>query len=174
MSILKDAVDTAFQDENFLKNLGNNVSLHVQKMIKSSIFDIGSGGKAVLYHSGYNLGIQLVDSNICSGSNLREALESIIKISDLFKLGIITIEEITEDAATIASRECPFCVGFPDISETVCYYESGMITGVLDRALKSKFETLEIKCYASGDTVCEYEIKRISRRGNDEYSEGVS
>lgn len=173
MSILKDAVNAAAKDENFRAILGNNVSLHVQKMIMSSIFEMGSGGKAFLYHSGYKLGIQLVDSKICDGSNLKEALESIIKVADQFKLGIITIKEITGDTATLASHECHFCAGFPDIGETVCYYEGGMITGVLDRALKSKFETTETKCYSTGHTVCEYEIKRIARSGIDEYTEVV-
>ena len=171
MSILKESVKAAAGDENFRENLGNEVSLHVQKMIMASIFEMGTGGQAFLYHSGYKLGTQLVDQNICVGNNLEEVLKSIASIADQFKLGIISIVEVTGDTATVDSHECHFCSGFPNIGEVVCYYESGMIAGILDRALKSKFTVTETKCYGTGFKVCEYEIKRTAKRGTDEYVE---
>ena len=78
-----------------------------------------------------------------------------------YKKGKFTLLKVENDAATLQVDECYFCSGLPVVQRRVCFYDVGMLSGVLTTALEAEFEIKETKCNCMGDKVCEYEVRRI-------------
>jgi len=78
-------------------------------------------------------------------------------LADL-KVGILRIESVSEDAAEImlTVAEDLDCSGLPITDESVCDYDEGFISGILEVYTGKPYTVREIDCWASGDRVCRF------------------
>ncbi|MBI5679870.1 MAG: hydrocarbon-binding protein [Methanobacterium sp.] len=102
------------------------------------------------------------------GTNLVKAglIKSVDDIADFlakFKIGILDIfkEEDTEDGKKIDLRvyECIECAGLPNIGEPVCYFETGMIIGILTELTGKHVSAEEVRCWTSGYSFCQFDVE---------------
>jgi predicted hydrocarbon binding protein len=79
-------------------------------------------------------------------------------------IGILKIEKVDMDALsfTLTVAEDLDCSGLPLSDETVCEYDEGFITGILNTYTGKEFIVKEVDCWASGDRVCRFsaEVKQ--------------
>lgn len=102
------------------------------------------------------------------GSNLVKygIIKSVDDISEFlakYKIGILDIfkEEDIENGKRLDLRvyECIECSGLPNIGEPVCYFETGMIIGILRELTKKQVSAEEIRCWTSGYSFCQFDVE---------------
>jgi len=159
LKLLNEAIKAAIDKRKIRPTLGDNVPLYVNRIIMSSLFDMGTAGEGFLHHAGVHLGETLVDMGIVKGRDLKTVLKNIVEVLEKLRLGELSIVSVTNNAATIRMKECYFCLGMPSLGYGICHYENGMLTGAISKALKRKFTAQEVKCHSTGHEFCEYEIR---------------
>lgn len=77
------------------------------------------------------------------------------------KIGILRIESVNENTGEIilTVAEDLDCSGLPITDESVCDYDEGFISGILDSYTGKSYSVREIDCWASGDRVCRFQCK---------------
>ena len=161
MKLLDEMIKAAIEGEKIRPTLGDDVSIHVSRLICASLFDMGTAGEGILFHGGKRLGEALVQTGTVKGDNVRTILESLFEILGKLRLGIFTIVSETVNSAIVDSKECYNCAGTPFTGHGICHYDRGLLTGTLSKALNRKFTVREVKCHSKGDDCCEFEIKGI-------------
>jgi predicted hydrocarbon binding protein len=85
-------------------------------------------------------------------ANLQKALEDL-------KIGILRME--TFDTSTgnlvLTVGQDLDCSGLPMTNETVCFYDEGFITGILEAYTGKRYDVREVDCWANGDRVCRFQ-----------------
>jgi len=84
-------------------------------------------------------------------SQLQESLK-------LLKIGILRMEFFNPDDGTmiLTVAEDLDCSGLPITNESVCVYDEGFISGVLEVYTGQKYDVRETDCWATGDRVCRF------------------
>ena len=85
-------------------------------------------------------------------ANLQKALEEL-------KIGILGVESVKGEAEEIVMTvaEDLDCSGLPITGETVCDYDEGFISGILNVYTGKQYNVREIDCWANGDRVCRFQ-----------------
>ncbi|MDR1184673.1 MAG: 4-vinyl reductase [Coriobacteriales bacterium] len=85
-------------------------------------------------------------------ANLQQSLEDL-------KIGILRMEAF--DSATgnlvLTVGQDLDCSGLPMTNETVCFYDEGFISGILETYTGKKYDVREVDCWANGDRVCRFQ-----------------
>ena len=160
MNSLDEAIKATVENKKIRPILGDDISIHVSRLILSSVIDIGSAGQGFLFHAGKHLGAALVTSELIRGNSIETVLNSVIEELMRLRLGIYSIRNVTDDSAIIESKECYFCSGMhsPD-NIGICHYDRGLLCGALAKALNREFSIVEAKCHSLGHHVCEFEVR---------------
>jgi len=84
-------------------------------------------------------------------SHLQEALK-------LLKIGILRMEHFNPENGEIVLTvaEDLDCSGLPITNESVCIYDEGFISGILEAYTGQKYKVRETDCWATGDRVCRF------------------
>jgi len=56
-------------------------------------------------------------------------------------------------------EECYFCSGLPKVGYTYCRFDEGLIAGFLTKSKGEMFEVKEVRCWGTGDELCEFVVK---------------
>lgn len=119
-----------------------------------SIAKAGYGTDVV---AGIEMGTNLVKNGIIK--NIDEIAEFLAK----YKIGILDIfkEEKIENGKKLDLRvyECIECAGLPNIGEPICYFETGMIIGILKELTHKEVSAEEIRCWTSGYSFCHFDVE---------------
>ena len=77
------------------------------------------------------------------------------------KIGILRVERADLDRLTftLTVSEDLDCSGLPVTDETVCDYDEGFISGILEAYFGKSFDVHEVDCWASGDRTCRFTVK---------------
>jgi len=159
MELLDEMIKAAMEGKKIRPTLGDDISIHVSRLIRASLFDIGDAGEGMLFHGGKHLGEALVQTDTVKGDDVRTILESLVETLEKLKLGILTIVSETDNSAIVDMKECYYCSGAPFTGHGICHYDRGLLTGTLSKVLNREFMVREVKCYSKGDDCCEFEIK---------------
>jgi len=75
-----------------------------------------------------------------------------------FKVGILRIESINEDASEIILTvgEDLDCSGLPITDEVICDYDEGFLSGILEAYTHKPYVVREVDCWANGDRICRF------------------
>lgn len=129
-------------------------------------FRIGSSKNPVsLAKAGYGTdiigGIELGTNLVKNG--LIKSVEDIAPFLAKYKIGILDIfkEKEIENGVKLDLRvyECIECSGLPNIGEPICYFETGMIIGILGELTGKKVSAEEIRCWTSGYSFCQFDVE---------------
>lgn len=71
MTLMKDAIKAALENRPVRENLGDEISIHINKMVFTSLFDLGIADEGILYHAGRHLGSTLVEMGEVRGETAR-------------------------------------------------------------------------------------------------------
>jgi predicted hydrocarbon binding protein len=82
------------------------------------------------------------------------------KLKEL-KIGILRIERSDPDRMdfTLTVDEDLDCSGLPPTGETVCEYDEGFLSGIMEEYTGHPFEVREIDCWAAGERTCRFTVK---------------
>jgi len=85
-------------------------------------------------------------------SHLQEALKTL-------KIGILRMElfDPEDNKLILTVAEDLDCSGLPITNESVCVYDEGFISGILEAYTGKKYQVRETDCWATGDRVCRFE-----------------
>ena len=139
-----------FEDlvEAYRPTLGRETDLSLYRILKYSMLHfLGITGKSKLYSAGKYFGEH---SDI-------ESFEELMQFFEEYKIGILEI--IEGMPLRLRVYECVDCAGLPNIGKKVCCFEAGILAGVLKNIFNKDVHVVEVKCYASGDDCCEFEVK---------------
>jgi predicted hydrocarbon binding protein len=80
------------------------------------------------------------------------------KLKEL-KIGILRMEAFDPENGdiTLTVGQDLDCSGLPITNETVCNYDEGFISGILNAYSGKTYEVHEVDCWAKGDRVCRFD-----------------
>jgi len=84
-------------------------------------------------------------------SHLQESLK-------MLKVGILRMEFFNPEDGNIVLTvaEDLDCSGLPITNESVCVYDEGFISGILEAYTGKRYDVRETDCWATGDRVCRF------------------
>ncbi len=107
--------------------------------------------------AGIDLGTNLVKEGLIKD------IEGIVHFLAKYKIGILDIfqEEEIEGGKKLDLRvyECIECVGLPNIGKPACFFETGMIIGMLNEITKKQVNAEEIRCWTCGYSFCQFDVE---------------
>ncbi len=129
---------------------------------------MGTGGEAMLYHFGFQLGLEGADYILREAENIGavEPLEKLSIAADIFKAnGYGVIEEITAfrekppylELKISGCIECSLAEGKAD--KPFSHFIRGIIAGFSTRLFNREMFAEETRCIAKGDPHCKFIIK---------------
>ena len=145
-----------FQNKKFREKLSDEVKISFLRLYKSALLFAKVNLDDVLFDHGYELG-KNVFSEMVAGESLEEVLVSLGRLWEELKLGTVEILEAS-DRARIVVRDCYQCMHMPDVGKPLCATDEGIIAGVLEKKLGSRFSVKEVACWGTGKDYCEFEI----------------
>lgn len=149
-----------FQNKKFREKLGDEVNISFLRLYKSALLSAKVNLDDVLFDQGYELG-KNVFSEMVAGESLEEVLISLGRLWEELKLGTVEILEV-DDKARIVVRDCYQCMHMPNVGKPLCATDEGIITGVLEKKLGSRFSVKEVECWGTGKEYCEFEIRKLA------------
>ncbi len=130
----------------------NGMRNHLRKLVGDEI-------DAYLYKAGTEMGKELVKKEfIAEKEDLEEQKKEVAEKIKEAKIGIVQFLSFEEDYARVRVDECVSCAGQADIGEMVCFWEGGVLSGIISSLFRVSAEALEYKCWGNGDETCEFEI----------------
>ncbi|WP_423793031.1 V4R domain-containing protein [Methanocaldococcus indicus] len=106
------------------------------------------GSEITLYDLGYEFGKSL------DIKTFRE-LKKFFSVNNLGKVKIIKRKPLT-----IKIEECAFCEDI-EKDEPICYFDAGLLAGIIENILNKKVVVDEVKCMAQGYDGCYFEVEEI-------------
>lgn len=132
--------------------LGNMVPLELFRTIRLIGLNQGLplGGKGTTLTVGRKIGENLPVTSV----------EELLQLFEELKIGIPRIVHADDNKINIAVEDC-FCKGLPTLEEEkmICDLEGAIMEGALSKIMGRRISVKEVKCNATGDEHCEYEVK---------------
>ncbi|MFV0504685.1 MAG: V4R domain-containing protein [Lachnospirales bacterium] len=155
-------------------NLGLEMPVFVYRLFQFTIKDELSKrfGKDVandiFRNSGFLAGKEFANNVLDLELGLDEFIADLQQVLEINKIGILRVEllDLENGHLIVTIDEDLDCSGLPITNETVCTYDEGFLTGILQVYTKENFVVKEIDCWATGARVCRFEGK-VERLGSD-------
>jgi predicted hydrocarbon binding protein len=130
---------------------------HTLKDILTREYDEEVSGRlyrAAGHLAGKSLAQNVLDVNLDINTFMKNLTD---KLKEM-KIGILRIEkaDLNNFSFTITVSEDLYCSGLPVAGEAVCYYDEGLIAGILEAYKGYEFEVKEIDCWATGGRICRF------------------
>jgi uncharacterized protein len=147
-------------------NLGENTKVSVYRLMQytmRSVLNNEFGGKLatdLFYKAGFIAGKEFCDNLLDKSQDFYLFLAQLQDILKKLNIGILRIEKSDLENLNFifVVAEDLDCSGLPFTEETVCEYDEGFITGILQEYTGKEFTVKEIDCWSMGDRVCRFKI----------------
>lgn len=144
--------------------LGDSVPVSVFRVFRQFSAHYGeeilgeNGVRTVFTHAGRELGLD-IGKQIYS-EDLDEYLSRVQKFVYDSNIGILSLVEqaCVDDKMVLRLDECITCAGMPNIGKKICFFEVGLVAGIVETFVKKKVYAYETKCNANGDDCCEVTV----------------
>jgi predicted hydrocarbon binding protein len=118
---------------------------------------LASTGQGTTFIGGMEFGSNLVQQEII------KSLDELLSFLAEYRVGIVDIfdEQSINGTKILDLRiyECIECAELPNMGKALCFFEAGLITGVLSEITKKEVKTEEVRCWTSGYSFCQFEVK---------------
>ena len=145
-------------------HLGEEMPVVLYRLMQFTIVDVLSKEhgleKAYDYirNAGHLAGSEYAKNVLDLSLEFDEFISHLQKGLKNLKVGVLRME--SHDAATgelvLSVAEDLDCSGLPITGETVCVYDEGFISGILENYLGRPYKVREVDCWASGGRVCRF------------------
>lgn len=146
-------------------HLGENMPVFVYRLFQFTLKD------ALVAKFGKETAIEVFrEAGVLAGREFASHLldltlpfdDFIAKLKDTLedsKIGILRVESFDAETgkAILTISEDLDCSGLPVTGETVCNYDEGFLTGILQVYTKKDYVVVETDCWATGSRVCRFE-----------------
>lgn len=145
--------------------LGEDMPVLVYRLMQYTMLDILSkehgDEKANEYfrQAGYLAGVEFAKNVMDLQVGFNTFVANLQKKLKELKIGILRMEsfdELNGDIILTVGEDLD-CSGIPVTDETVCYYDEGFISGILEAYTGRVYNVREIDCWANGDRVCRFQ-----------------
>jgi len=151
------------------RNLGGEIPVSVYRLMQYAIHDELSEryspevAQSIIRDSGHRVGIVFFNQLLDKSLHLNEFISELQRLLKEFKIGVLRIEQSDPEHGkfTLTIAEDLDCSGLPLLNETICHYDEGFISGILEAYTGSKFHVVEIDCWAIGERVCRFTAEVI-------------
>ena len=148
-------------------NLGTTTDVAVYRLMQFTLRDViiqefdPPTADRIFYKAGELAGRELFKNQIRERKDFGAFITELQELLVALKIGILRVEksdlERLEFSLTVA--EDLDCSGLPVCEETICTYDEGFISGLLESFTGKTFSVKEIDCWCSGDRVCRFAVK---------------
>ena len=143
------------------KNVGNDLDSAYVSTFRIGHYNLpaqlASTGQGTTFIGGMEFGSNLVQQEII------KSLDELVSFLAEYKVGIVDIfdEQSINGTKILDLRiyECIECAELPNMGKALCFFEAGLITGVLSEITKKEVKTEEVRCWTSGYSFCQFEVK---------------
>jgi predicted hydrocarbon binding protein len=145
-------------------DLGEDVPVLVYRLMQYTMLDIltkalGSD-KANEYfrQAGFMAGSEFARNTLDLSSDFDTFVAALQKVLQDMKIGIMRMEAFDPSTGNLVMTvgQDLDCSGLPITNETVCFYDEGFISGILETYTGRRYDVREIDCWANGDRVCRF------------------
>lgn len=146
------------------ESLGEEMPVLVYRLMQYTMLDVMSKEmgeeKANTYfrEAGNLAGRQLAHNALDLDVDFSTFVANLQKTLKELKIGILRMEAYDEETGDLVLTvgEDLDCSGIPVTDETVCIYDEGFISGILEAYTGKTYDVKEVDCWASGDRVCRF------------------
>jgi len=118
---------------------------------------VSLGYSSALYFAGKKIGKEVI-SNEIKTKDIKEILKQTSKIFSSMGIGTLSTKSINRKQAVLILKNGTTANGMAKIGKTVCYFEAGLISGILEGKLKKTFNVSETRCGGLGDSMEEFVV----------------
>ena len=145
-------------------DLGEEMPVVVYRLMQFTLLDALSSdmglAKANEYFrkAGYLAGTEFANNVLTLDLGFDEFIAHLQESLKMLKIGILRMEFFNPEAGNIilTVAEDLDCSGLPITNESVCVYDEGFISGILEAYTGKKYDVRETDCWATGDRVCRF------------------
>ncbi len=119
---------------------------------------VSTGYSSALYFAGKKIGKEVAAKQIKSKSP-KEVFKGTVKIFKNMGLGNLSTKFVKQKEAVLILKEGTTAHGMARIGKTVCYFEAGLISGILEAKIKKVVNVSEVSCGGLGDSTEEFVVK---------------
>jgi len=148
-------------------NLGSTMDVTVYRLMQFTLRDVliqevgTETADRLYYKAGELAGRELFKNVITQKTDFGAFIKELQELLTTLKIGILRIEksDVEKLEYTLTVAEDLDCSGLPVCDETICTYDEGFISGLLESFTGKKFDVKEVDCWCSGDRVCRFDVK---------------
>lgn len=149
------------------KTLGTEMPIIVYRLFQYTLKDVlareyGEERSCdLLRAAGHLAGISLANNLLDLSGDFDFFVSNLSNQLRELKIGILNIERADMDSLTftLTVSEDLDCSGLPVSGTTVCDYDEGFISGILEAYTGKPFKTREVDCWATGDRTCRFSVQ---------------
>lgn len=146
------------------ENLGPEMPVLVYRLLQYTMHDelVERYGKEtaddILRAAGFRAGTSFARNVLETQGDFGAFIADLQKKLKDMKIGILRIEKADLETLrfTLTISEDLDCSGLPVTDDTICVYDEGFISGILQVQTGRTFEVREIDCWATGDRTCRF------------------
>ncbi len=150
-------------------NLGAEMPVLVYRLFELSVMDVlekrfgKDEADEIIRTSGFQAGVEYAKAYLDMSLSFNDFVEQIQRQLVEHKIGILRIEHanLEKGEIVLVVYEDLDCSGLPVYEETVCVYDEGFLSGILEAYSGKKFKVREIDCWATGDRACRFVAKSV-------------
>jgi len=151
------------------KTLGENMPVLAYRLFQYAIKDVLEAdyspdkAKEIFKKAGHAAGIEFAENNLHLEGDFDYFIVNLTEILKDLKMGYLHIEKSDMETMhfVLTVSEDLDCSGLPVTDDTVCDYDEGFLSGILEKYTGHPFDVKEIDCWASGDRTCRFEAKKV-------------
>ena len=148
-------------------NLGNTTSVAVYRLMQYTMRSVlnhefgGAVSKKIFHNAGKLAGKEFCRHLLDCGLDFYAFVAQLQQTLEELNVGLLRVEktDLEKMHFTFTVYEDLDCSGLPVTDETVCDYDEGFISGILEIYASRKFYVEEIDCWSSGARVCRFEVR---------------
>ena len=169
-NVFKDSTRKAFKWDSLgdIKygrgDLGEEMPVIVYRLMQFTLLDVLSAELGLkkandfFRSAGYMAGSEFAKNVLNLNLDFDSFISHLQEALKLLKIGILRMEHFNPENGEIilTVAEDLDCSGLPITNESVCVYDEGFITGILELYTGKKYVVRETDCWATGDRVCRF------------------
>lgn len=155
---IEDELKRIIKKERIRKELPDTVNLKLPRALIQSLQWISVGYASALYFAGKKLGSSIIAGELPDG-RLTSILGGIGGLFNNLGIGRLEVVEAGKTKAIVRLYESSTAYGMRPINKPVCFFESGIIAGVLENRLKVPVMVNEVLCGGLGDKYEEFVVR---------------
>lgn len=140
------------------KVLPDKVDLKLYRTLVHSLQWVSVGYASALYFAGKKLGSEIISKDI-GGNDIKTIMKEISELFKNYGIGNLEILETSDNRNIAQLKDCATCYHMEPVGKQICFFEAGLIAGILEAKVKRKVVVNETLCGGLGDEIDEFNIR---------------